>query len=939
MELPLFHRSTLRYQRGEVRVFRPGGIASGHMSGEFPMNVCMMKARARMGGVLAPLDFRLLPLRGMPVRSRRRSSLLTAMLLGTSALVAVPGSPSFAQTVWDGSASSDWDTPANWDTNAVPTGANDVVIDDISVNAPVIGSGVNAVADAIYIGEAASGAGSITITGTGTLTSAGWSYIGFDGTGSILVQNSGTASIADSSLGDSVTGVGEVTVTGAGSFWFSNSVSVGYRGIGTFTVSNGGHVLGEAFLGDNTGSGTVLVTGVDSVWTSLDEFMIGGAGTGQLTVSDGGAVEVVNILTIGWAVGSSGTALVTGAGSSIGVGNNFIIGLNGDGSLTVANGGTAGTLVLAANAGSTGELNIGNGGAAGQLIANWVQFGDGDGALNFNHNEDDYDFGIGIMGAGAINHLAGVTTLSGNGVSYAGTATVSGGLLNVNGLFGGIWDVVSGGTLGGTGSIGDAAVSAGGVLSPGNSIGTLNIANDIVFDAGSFFDIEVDADGNGDLLLVGNTATINGGTVRVAPAAGTYAASTQYTILTANMVSGAFDDVTSSFAFLTPSLTYDAQNVFLTLNLASAFQDAALTPNQFNVAGAAEDLGAGNAIYDEILVMTEEEARAAFDALSGEAHAGTHTGLFHSAQQIREALLARLRALSGGQGPKTAAIAGPPAAGDAVPGAAAIWGQVFGSTGETDGDGNAASLDRSAYGFLGGIDRPVGEASRIGVALGYSRSDFDVDARASSGDAGNFHAAAYAGTKLGSVDLSVIAAYSFGQVETDRTVIVGGLTDRLSADYDAHTFQAAAEAGIDLDAGSVTLTPFAGLALIHAGTDGFTETGGPSALTVASESNTTGVSTLGLRARREEDGFAVAGSAAWRHAFGDTDPASRAAFASAPASAFTVRGVPISENALALDASIGANLGAGATLTLGYAGEFASDARGHGLRAELRLGF
>lgn len=906
------------------------------------MGVRMMQAGARAGGAgSVQVDFRLLTLCGR-ARPRRRLSLLTAMLLGTTALVAFPVAPASAQSVWDGSASGDWDTAANWDTNAVPTGADDVVIDDVSINAPVVGNGVSASVDNLNVGH--TGSGSLTITGTGSLTATGWSYIGLNGTGSILVQNGGTAAIADSALGDGVTGVGEVTVTGAGSNWFSSSVSVGYEGTGSFTVSDGGHVLGEAFIGDNTGSGTVLVTGVGSIWTSLDEFMIGGAGTGDLTIADGGVVDVVNIVTIGWAADSSGTALVTGAGSSLAVGNDFIIGLDGDGVLTLADGGTAefvgGTIEIAANAGSTGALNIGDGGAAGNVIANWLQFGDGDGALNFNHSEDDYEFGIGIAGTGAINHIAGVTTLSGNGVTFSGIATISGGTLKLDSLLGGTVDIVSGGTLGGTGTAGDVAVASGGIVAPGNSIGTLNVANSVTFDAGSFFDVEVDAAGNGDMLLVGDAAIINGGTVRVLPEAGSYAASTMYTILTANTVTGTFDAVTSSFAFLAPSLTYDAQNVFLTLDLAAAFQDVALTPNQFNTAGAAENLGAGNAIYDEILVMTEEEAQAAFDALSGELHASGKTAAFQSAQQIREALLARLRALSGGKGSQTAGIGFVPAAGDAVPGAGPVlWGRVFGSTGETDSDGNAAKVDRQSAGFLGGVDKSVGEASHIGVAIGYSRTDFDVDARASSGESDNFHVAAYAGTKLGAVDLKGTAAYSWQKADTERRVVVGGITDNLTADYDVRILQAAAELSRDFGLDAVTLTPFAGLAVIHLDTDGFTETGGPSALTVAAASDTVGVSTLGLRARRESEGVALHGSLGWRHAFGDVDPATQAAFASAPASAFTVRGAPVSQNALATEAGIDLALGERITLGLAYAGEYGSDGIDHGLTAGIAFRF
>ena len=61
---------------------------------------------------------------------------------------------------------------------------------------------------------------------------------------------------------------------------------------------------------------------------------------------------------------------------------------------------------------------------------------------------------------------------------------------------------------------------------------------------------------------------------------GSYARNTTYTILTANGgLSGSYTNVTSNFAFLTPSLAYDANNVYLSLFLnQSAFAAGAQTP-------------------------------------------------------------------------------------------------------------------------------------------------------------------------------------------------------------------------------------------------------------------------------------------------------------------------------------------------------------------------
>lgn len=967
---------------------------------------------------------------------------LTALLLGITALVALPAFQASAQSAWDGSASSDWDTPANWNTNAVPTSSDDVTIDDVTVNAPVVGSGVSANTDSLLIGVA--GDGSLQITGTGELTVGGDLGIGWDAGGTLEVTGGGSLISGHGSLGDGAAASGEALVSGAGSSWLATGISVGYEGFGSLTIAGGATVTGEGYIGDNVGSGTVLVTGAGSSWNTGGELLVGANGTGDLTVADGATVESVTA-QLGWGSTGSGTALVTGAGSGWTSTNGFYVGTAGDGELVISDGGSltvtagdsaigffsngsgeirvtgagstfsnkffmigsngagafilengavaesggvllggavsgtgtalvsgagtswnvsgltvgfqgdgmltladdavvtvnggGGNVSLASQTGSVSELNIGAGGGAGTLNAANIVFGNGSGLINFDHSNADYIFAAGLTGNGLINHMAGGTILTGNGSGFNGPVNIYGGSLSVNNTLGGFVNIMANGTLGGTGTVAHAIVDTGGVLAPGNSIGTLHVAGDVDFATGSFFDVEVDDAGNRDLLDVAGTATISGGTVRVTPAAGGYAASTFYTILSATTLTGTFDAVTSSFVFLTPSLSYDAQNVLLTLDLTAAFQDAASTPNQFAAAGAAEDLGAGNAIYDEILVMTEAEAQAAFDALSGELHASGRTAFFHAAQQIREALLARLRVLSGGTETQTAAADYVPAAGDAVASGHSVWGQIFGSTGETDGDGNAASLDRDAYGFLGGVDRTLGDASRIGFALGYSRSDFDADARASSGESDNFHVAAYAGTKLGAIDLRGTLSYSFQQVATERTVIVGGLTNNLSADYDAHIMQAAIEAGTDIAIGSVMLTPFAGLAAIATKTDGFTETGGPAALAVASEDGTIGVSTLGLRARRETETLTLSGSLAWRHTFGDVDPSSRMAFASAPATSFTIRGVPVSENALALEAGVGLALAERTSLALSYAGEYGSDATDHGLQLELTFRF
>ena len=111
-------------------------------------------------------------------------------------------------------------------------------------------------------------------------------------------------------------------------------------------------------------------------------------------------------------------------------------------------------------------------------------------------------------------------------------------------------------------------VADGGTLAPGNSIGTLTVNGNFAQNGGTYV-VEVNAAGQSDRINV--TGTRHHQRRHGAGAGRSRAAtprSTTYTILNATGgVSGTYSGVTSNFAFLTPSLSYDANNVFLTLAL------------------------------------------------------------------------------------------------------------------------------------------------------------------------------------------------------------------------------------------------------------------------------------------------------------------------------------------------------------------------------------
>lgn len=313
-------------------------------------------------------------------------------------------------------------------------------------------------AGGLTIASVSTNTGSVSISGGGALRTGDVSAIGF-ATGNTRVLPT-------------------VTITGAGSNWTSTNSLV--MSNGGFTLDQGGTAsFASAAFGTASAvlQAKLTVSGATSRFTTTSgDLVIGsGTGTGELVLTDGGAVDVA-------------------------------------GSLVLADGGTA-----------SGILSIGGGegqaaAAMGAFTAPTVTLGSASSRINFNHTGIGQLFGAAIAGAGAINHVAGDTVLTGNSAGFTGATTVSGGTLRVNGTLGGAASTVtvrSGGRLGGSGTIGGNVTVTNGVLAPGNSPGTLTIAGDLTLTGGSLLDFEfgqsnVVGGPLNDLIEVGGNLTLDG---------------------------------------------------------------------------------------------------------------------------------------------------------------------------------------------------------------------------------------------------------------------------------------------------------------------------------------------------------------------------------------------------------------------------------------------
>jgi outer membrane autotransporter protein len=797
------------------------------------------------------------------------------------------------------------------------------------------------------------GAGNSTVTtdngangvginiGDGTPTSLDDAFgVGLDTTSSSTVFVHDQATITATNHGIDVTGGGfnVVTVLSGGSIGVTNTGGVGIvldNTDGNTVVINGtvdssltAGAIGIAVTPGSTGN--AITIGATGIVQANDQWAI---------LIEGGPGSTNTVTNFGLITTGSGTSISGSPGSEIIINAGIIektIGL-GDGADIVVNSGTIANLNLQEG---DDALHLEAGSTTGTVFG-----GTGTDTLGLGGGTDA-NFVLASIGAAAQYREFEVLQKNGTSTWTLLTSTIATMMFNieqgtaiVDGSMANFTTMVNGGTLGGSGTVGDVTVNSGGTVAPGNSIGTLNVNGNATFNAGSTYEVEVNSGGQSDLLLATGVVTINGGTVAVVPFPD-YALGNPYTIITAaGGVTGVFDSSTFSLLFVTPTLTYDANNVYVTLTQTADLADWAATPNQLAAAGGLDAVGAGNAAFDAaILLGSGAAAQSAFDALSGEGHASLKGVLVENSALVRDAVLGRLRGAFAAPDTVGAALG---YAGDAMlaPESAqggGLWGQLHGGLGEIAADGNAARTGYASGGLLLGADGDLGDW-RLGLFANAGMTGLSIPDRATSGNGTDYGAGVYAGTQWGDTGFAFGAAYTRHAISTTREVVFPGFTDTLTASYGAATGQVFGELNHEFDLGSISFTPFAQLAYVNHATDAFTEQGGAAALSSAASVVDGTFATLGLRASKQfvvgGDGLGtLRGGLAWRHAYADL-PSAINSFSGG--TGFTVSGAPIAADALVLEAGLDLDLANGMDLALTYDGRIATTGQSHALKAAI----
>jgi hypothetical protein len=480
------------------------------------------------------------------------------------------------------------------------------------------GGGGGVTAGTTGFGGGAGGTGTSAGGGGG----AGMGGAIFIGNTAILQVNDGMSFAGNTAAGGAAgAGGGAAAGTGFGPDLFLQS-----GGTVNFTLTSANLTISSAIQSDNgLGGGTgggITLSGTKTLTLSGANTYTGGTtitsgtlqinsdqalGSASFGVAIGsGTLQTTAALTTARAIALTGAANLDTLGNNIALSGN----LTGGGSFTVLDSSGSGSTVTLSGANSySGGTTVGAKmtlkGAAGSIQGN-VALAAASSALTFNQTTNGTYSGV-ITGAGSLNLIGGSGKLqiTGNSPGFTGPVSIaSGNTLQIDGSLANssLVTVPSGAALTGTGTVG--ATQNSGVISPGDSggAGTININGTLTLMGTSQLQIAVPPSGTSGLVAVTGTAALNGSVLFINSAGGFFGFNKSYLFLSSAGLGGS---TFSSFSFTNPSMgtiTYTANDAFLTLTNAAPFAGFQFfTANERHVGNYLDALNAAGVISPEVV--------------------------------------------------------------------------------------------------------------------------------------------------------------------------------------------------------------------------------------------------------------------------------------------------------------------------------------------------
>jgi uncharacterized protein with beta-barrel porin domain len=738
---------------------------------------------------------------------------------------------------------------------------------------------------------------------------------GFNGLGGVIsVSNSGFISGGSSGI----SGYNVTVTTNTGSIDTSIAGIAGISAVNSATVSNSNS---GTIQGNGGASGIIVSAGNANVTNSGGIF--GGAGNTFGIV--GTSVTVVNSNSGVISGGNFGIFALSLGGSSV-TNSGTITGAGGTAIQFAGSGGN--TLTLAPGSVITGNV-VGTGNDIFQL--------GGSGSATF----DASSIGAGVQyrGFSTFNKIgASVWTLTGAN-AIAMPWTVNAGTLLVNGsMASSTMTVNTGGTLGGSGTVGATQINAGGTFAPGmpGAPGTsMTVNGNLAFQSGAQYVIALNP-ATSSFANVTGAATLGGATVNAQFAAGSYVAK-QYTILTAGSVSGMFNGTVANTNLpsnFQTTLSYSATRAYLNLalnfnpppppsppgpppptglnvnqqNVANALTNffnttggipmvfGALTPAGLTQASGEPATGSQQATFNAMTQFMGLMTDPFIDGRGGGSNAGPGATPFaEESEDVNAQAAARKR--TGSEHDAYAMFSKAPLVQSYDP-RWSVWAAGFGGSQTTDGNavlGSNTATSRIAATAVG-ADYRFSPNTIAGFALAGGGTNFGIANGLGGGRSDLFQAGAFVRHTAGAAYVTGALAYGWQDVTTDRIVTIAGI-DQLQAKFNANAWSGRAEGGYRFATPWMGITPYAAgqfttfelpayAEQVIAGANTF-------ALAYGSKSVTDTRSELGLRTDKS---FALSnamltlrGRFAWAHDY-NPDRNIAATFQTLPGASFVVNG-------------------------------------------------
>jgi autotransporter-associated beta strand protein len=745
----------------------------------------------------------------------------------------------------------------------------------------------------------------VTISGTVSATANGLA-VAIGSAGAMNLTITGTVSGVDTSGSGAGYAIRAGSPDGSGG-WNTGSAN------NTVTLNTGAILIGKVDLG--TGTNTLNLYGFGSTGTQFIGVtnLVAGDGVsaanwilnpdssnastfGNLTINTYAALTINENVTISGNTQNNGRltynigttksygGVISGTGSvgKLGPGILYLTGNNTYTGGTSINGGTL-NITSDSNLGdSYGGVTFDGGTLqAGATLTTARSLTVNPGGGTMDNNGNPVTLTGTLTGAGPFTFKGqGVTYFSGNGSGYAGSATVTNGILLVNssGSLGGTLTVNQGAALGGYGTL-DNVVNNG-LVSPGGSIGTLNVSGNYTQGTTAVFVEEIDVSGRSDLLKVSGSASLGGGLLIVSAPIAFYPTGTVWQAISANGgLTGSFSGVATTFpSYILSFLPVYTSNSTLVLATRSPYSTFASNSRAAS-AGGGLNRGAYTAtgtFSGAILSMdlaSPASIAYSLDQLHPEPYdAFTQTG-FDTGRLLTASVQSRLHGLRTGdtQGAFASPFDSTPSQTFAhsgyIHGASQVveskdsqsrmsmFLQPFGMTARQGSSGGRTPYWNNAWGVLGGVDFLAWGDTVAGAYVGYTSRNLALGAPANdTGRAETTSLGLFASRFSKNWFVEGSARFGLDFYQAQRTVSVPAASFKASSNWSGWNLFANLGAGYEWRLGGWTLGPIGSLDFARIAQHGYSESGaGSIGLTIHPRADASLQTSLGVRLARPAD--------------------------------------------------------------------------------------